>query len=74
MSDVWPGESVGEQYSSLREQAIEHARVRNKLFQEATQAYLVGNKSTATQLSAQYALSTPSSRPPTTRTHACTSI
>jgi hypothetical protein len=50
---------VGEQYSALRERAIEHARVRNKLFQEATQAYLVGNKSTATQLSAQYARSSP---------------
>jgi hypothetical protein len=56
---------VGEQYTSLREQAIEHARVRNKLFQEATQAYLVGNKSTATQLSAQYSLSlSPRAHPP----------
>lgn len=51
---VQTGETVGEQYSALREQAIEHAKIRNRYFQEATQAYLVGNKSVATQLSAQY--------------------
>jgi len=47
------GEVVGEQYSALREKAIEHARIRNRLFQEATKAYVLGNKSAATQLSAR---------------------
>jgi len=47
------GDVVGEQYQALREEAVQHARLRNRLFHEATQAYLSGNKSAATELSSR---------------------
>eukprot|EP01018_Ginkgo_biloba_P029902 Gb_04554 [translate_table: standard] len=39
------GEAVASFYSNLREEAQDHARVRNAYFDQARQAYLVGNKS-----------------------------
>jgi len=45
------GERVGKQYMELRREAIEHAQIRNRLFQEATQAYLNGFKAAAKELS-----------------------
>ncbi|KAH9320723.1 hypothetical protein KI387_015362, partial [Taxus chinensis] len=47
------GEAVGNMYSDLREEARDHARVRNAYFEQARQAYLVGNKALAKELSAK---------------------
>lgn len=47
------GEAVGSMYSDLREEARDHARVRNAYFEQARQAYLVGNKALAKELSAK---------------------
>lgn len=44
---------MGEQYVALREEAMQHAKIRNRLFHEATQAYVAGNKPAATELSAK---------------------
>ncbi|PKI59955.1 hypothetical protein CRG98_019649 [Punica granatum] len=38
-------------YSDLREEARDHARLRNAYFEQARQAYLVGNKALAKELS-----------------------
>lgn len=50
---VWleTGEAVANMYSELREEARDHARVRNAYFEQARQAYLVGNKALAKELS-----------------------
>ena len=48
---VQTGEDVKGLYLQLREQAIEHAKVRNKIFARSTAAYLAGDKATATRLS-----------------------
>ncbi|CAM8892313.1 unnamed protein product [Rhodiola kirilowii] len=50
---VWleTGEAVGNMYSELREEARDHARVRNVYFEQARQAYLIGNKALAKELS-----------------------
>ncbi|PIA43127.1 hypothetical protein AQUCO_02000514v1 [Aquilegia coerulea] len=47
---VWleTGEAVANMYSELREEASDHARVRNAYFE---QAYLIGNKALAKELS-----------------------
>eukprot|EP01018_Ginkgo_biloba_P008057 Gb_15842 [translate_table: standard] len=47
------GDAVGNMYSDLREEARDHARVRNAYFEQARQAYLVGNKALAKELSAK---------------------
>uniref|UniRef100_A0A0C9S854 TSA: Wollemia nobilis Ref_Wollemi_Transcript_5802_2324 transcribed RNA sequence n=1 Tax=Wollemia nobilis TaxID=56998 RepID=A0A0C9S854_9CONI len=47
------GEAVANMYSDLREEARDHARVRNAYFEQARQAYLTGNKALARELSAQ---------------------
>ncbi|KAF9615039.1 hypothetical protein IFM89_021610 [Coptis chinensis] len=50
---VWveTGEAVANMYSELREEARDHARVRNAYFEQARQAYLIGNKGLAKELS-----------------------
>ncbi|GAB2222870.1 hypothetical protein Drorol1_Dr00017001 [Drosera rotundifolia] len=50
---VWleTGEAVGNLYSELREEARDHARIRNAYFEQARQAYLIGNKALAKELS-----------------------
>ncbi|XP_020239069.1 polyadenylate-binding protein-interacting protein 7 [Cajanus cajan] len=50
---VWleTGEAVANMYSELREEARDHARLRNAYFEQARQAYLVGNKALAKELS-----------------------
>ncbi|GER32576.1 small MutS related domain-containing family protein [Striga asiatica] len=50
---VWleTGESVANMYSEMREEARDHARVRNVYFEQARQAYLIGNKALAKELS-----------------------
>ncbi|XP_057776416.1 polyadenylate-binding protein-interacting protein 7-like isoform X1 [Salvia miltiorrhiza] len=50
---VWleTGEAVANMYSEMREEARDHARVRNVYFEQARQAYLVGNKALAKELS-----------------------
>ncbi|GMG99295.1 hypothetical protein Nepgr_001135 [Nepenthes gracilis] len=50
---VWleTGEAVANMYSELREEARDHARVRNAYFEQARQAYLIGNKALAKELS-----------------------
>uniref|UniRef100_A0A7N0TLE5 Smr domain-containing protein n=1 Tax=Kalanchoe fedtschenkoi TaxID=63787 RepID=A0A7N0TLE5_KALFE len=50
---VWleTGEAVGNMYSGLRAEAGDHARVRNAYFEQARQAYLIGNKALAKELS-----------------------
>ncbi|XP_023536132.1 pentatricopeptide repeat-containing protein At4g33170 [Cucurbita pepo subsp. pepo] len=50
---VWleTGESVGNMYSEQREEARDHARLRNAYFEQARQAYLIGNKALAKELS-----------------------
>ncbi|XXG40751.1 hypothetical protein AAC387_Pa01g1389 [Persea americana] len=50
---VWleTGEAVANLYSELREEARDHARVRNAYFEQARQAYLIGNKALAKELS-----------------------
>ncbi|KAK4388676.1 Polyadenylate-binding protein-interacting protein 7 [Sesamum angolense] len=52
-SPVWleTGEAVANMYSEMREEARDHARVRNAYFEQARQAYLNGNKALAKELS-----------------------
>ncbi|KAF5726126.1 pentatricopeptide repeat-containing protein [Tripterygium wilfordii] len=52
---VWleTGDSVANLYSELREEARDHARLRNAYFEQARQAYLIGNKALAKDLSAK---------------------
>ncbi|KAJ9168141.1 hypothetical protein P3X46_019702 [Hevea brasiliensis] len=52
---VWleTGEAVANVYSELREEARDHARLRNAYFEQARQAYLIGNKALAKELSAK---------------------
>uniref|UniRef100_A0A2P2MBV4 Polyadenylate-binding protein-interacting protein 7 n=2 Tax=Rhizophora mucronata TaxID=61149 RepID=A0A2P2MBV4_RHIMU len=52
---VWleTGEAVANMYSELREEARDHARLRNTYFEQARQAYLIGNKPLAKELSAK---------------------
>ncbi|KAI3846684.1 hypothetical protein MKX03_029147 [Papaver bracteatum] len=45
------GDSVANLYSESREAARDHARLRNAYFEQARQAYLVGNKALAKDLS-----------------------
>ncbi|XP_008792861.2 polyadenylate-binding protein-interacting protein 7-like [Phoenix dactylifera] len=45
------GEAVANMYSELREEARDFARLRNACFEQARQAYLVGNKALAKELS-----------------------
>lgn len=47
------GEAVASMYSDLREEARDHARVRNAYFEQARQAYVSGNKALAKELSAK---------------------
>ncbi|CAK9170589.1 unnamed protein product [Ilex paraguariensis] len=50
---VWleTGEAVANMYSETREEARDHARLRNVYFEQARQAYLIGNKALAKELS-----------------------
>jgi hypothetical protein len=48
---VETGEAVSNMYASTRENARDHMRLRNICFQQATQAYLTGNKALAKELS-----------------------
>ncbi|XP_023524131.1 polyadenylate-binding protein-interacting protein 7 isoform X1 [Cucurbita pepo subsp. pepo] len=50
---VWleTGEAVGNMYTEQREEARDHARLRNAYFEQARQAYLIGNKALAKELS-----------------------
>ncbi|KAH7833890.1 hypothetical protein Vadar_010793 [Vaccinium darrowii] len=50
---VWleTGEAVANMYSEMREEARDHARLRNAYFEQARQAYLIGNKALAKELS-----------------------
>ncbi|ESQ50238.1 hypothetical protein EUTSA_v10001942mg [Eutrema salsugineum] len=50
---VWveTGDAVGNMYSDLREEARDYARLRNVYLEQARQAYLVGNKALAKELS-----------------------
>jgi hypothetical protein len=48
---VETGEAVSSMYASTREDARDHCRLRNVCFQQATQAYLSGNKALAKELS-----------------------
>ncbi|XP_047941329.1 polyadenylate-binding protein-interacting protein 7-like [Salvia hispanica] len=52
-SPVWleTGDAVANIYSEMRGEARDHARVRNVYFEQARQAYLVGNKALAKELS-----------------------
>ncbi|KAK6129553.1 hypothetical protein DH2020_036711 [Rehmannia glutinosa] len=58
-SPIWleTGEAVANMYSEMREEARDHARVRNAYFEQlqpccqARQAYLIGNKALAKELS-----------------------
>ncbi|EPS65524.1 hypothetical protein M569_09253 [Genlisea aurea] len=52
-SPVWleTGTAVANMYSEMREEARDHARVRNAYFEQARQAYLIGNKALAKELS-----------------------
>ncbi|XP_021755556.1 polyadenylate-binding protein-interacting protein 7-like [Chenopodium quinoa] len=45
------GEAVGNLYTEVREEARDHARIRNVYFEQARQAYLMGNKALAKELS-----------------------
>ncbi|KAF8055263.1 hypothetical protein N665_1300s0010 [Sinapis alba] len=47
------GDAVGNMYSDLREDARDSARLRNVYFEQARQAYIVGNKALAKDLSAK---------------------
>ncbi|KAK9865208.1 hypothetical protein WJX84_010157 [Apatococcus fuscideae] len=47
---VETGEAVGSQYEKLRQDARDHARLRNAFFQQATQAFLAGDKALAKEL------------------------
>ncbi|XP_068662099.1 polyadenylate-binding protein-interacting protein 7-like [Aristolochia californica] len=50
---VWleTGEAVANMYTELRDEARDHARLRNACFEQARQAYLIGNKALAKELS-----------------------
>eukprot|EP00249_Psilotum_nudum_P014779 c24999_g1_i1 orf=170-1864(+) len=50
---IWleTGDAVANIYSELRGEARDHARIRNAFFEQARQAYLVGNKALAKELS-----------------------
>lgn len=48
---VETGEAVSNLYATTREDARDHMRLRNICFQQATQAYLTGNKALAKELS-----------------------
>ncbi|CAO2820439.1 unnamed protein product [Amaranthus hypochondriacus] len=50
---VWleTGDAVANLYSEVRGEARDHARIRNVYFEQASQAYLMGNKALAKQLS-----------------------
>ncbi|KAL6068152.1 Zinc finger CCCH domain-containing protein 7 [Balamuthia mandrillaris] len=48
---VSTGDTVKKRYLLLREEAIQHAKARNRFFHEATQAYLKGDKLAAKNLS-----------------------
>jgi hypothetical protein len=48
---VETGEAVSRMYATTREEAKGHLRARNMCFQQATQAYLSGNKALAKDLS-----------------------
>ncbi|KAJ8464236.1 hypothetical protein OPV22_026788 [Ensete ventricosum] len=52
-SPVWleTGEAVANIYSESREEARDFARLRNACFEQASQAYLIGNKALAKELS-----------------------
>ncbi|RDX66889.1 Polyadenylate-binding protein-interacting protein 7, partial [Mucuna pruriens] len=52
---VWleTGDAVANMYSELREEARDHACLRNAYFEQAQQAYLIGNKALAKELGAQ---------------------
>ncbi|MCO5578796.1 hypothetical protein L7F22_032642 [Adiantum nelumboides] len=52
---VWleTGEAVANMYKDLREEARDHARVRNVYFEQARQAYLSGKKALARELAAK---------------------
>lgn len=45
------GETVANMYSEMREEARDHARLRNAYFEQARQAYLTGQKALAKELS-----------------------
>ncbi|ERN11311.1 hypothetical protein AMTR_s00024p00246600 [Amborella trichopoda] len=45
------GDTVAKMYSDLREEARDHARLRNAYFEQARDAYLIGNKALAKELS-----------------------
>lgn len=45
------GDAVANMYSEFREEARDHARIRNAYFEQARQAYLIGNKALAKDLS-----------------------
>ncbi|XP_019188905.1 PREDICTED: polyadenylate-binding protein-interacting protein 7-like [Ipomoea nil] len=45
------GEAVANMYSEMREEARDHARLRNAYFEQARQAYLSGQKALAKELS-----------------------
>ncbi|GMI92623.1 CTC-interacting domain 7 [Hibiscus trionum] len=50
---VWleTGDAVANLYSELREEARDHARLRNAYFEQAREAFLIGNKALAKELS-----------------------
>lgn len=50
---VATGDAAAREYASAREEARGHARLRNACFQQATLAFLAGNKALAKQLSQQ---------------------
>ncbi|XP_011081584.1 polyadenylate-binding protein-interacting protein 7 isoform X2 [Sesamum indicum] len=52
-SPVWleTGEAIANMYSEMREEARDHALVRNAYVEQARQAYLIGNKALAKELS-----------------------
>ncbi|OIV97706.1 hypothetical protein TanjilG_12463 [Lupinus angustifolius] len=52
---VWleTGDTVANMYSEMREEAGDHARLRDAYFEQAQQAYLIGNKDLANDLSAK---------------------
>jgi len=49
MNWVQTGVTLGAQYHKLREEAIHHAKLRNRYFQEATSAFVGGAKVTVRQ-------------------------
>lgn len=55
ITPVWleTGEAVSTMYADLRDEARDHARVRNAYFEQARQAYLSGNKALARDLAAK---------------------